>query len=340
MRLARFLILPILALCVIAPAASASVTIGQLLPPYAAGSCAAAIAQNAVETGTQSYTVPAGGGVITSWQTQTGPGAGKVKLKVFRATASPTQYLIVGEEGPHDIAANTSPTFSSGVRVPVQAGDLLGLHGVGTNCTSYQPGKNGYHSLGFGIGQDPLAGSIGTVDGGTSQMAIEITAKIEPDGDGDGYGDETQDQCPADATAHALPCPLPPPAPPAPDTTPPSLKLSSKAKQAALKAKAVIAIASADESVSLKATGSVAIPGGSSFSLTPTGANATANAKASLSLAIPKEARKKIKKALNEGKKVRASVHVVAKDAAGNTSSANQSIKIVKPPAKKPKAKS
>jgi hypothetical protein len=101
-----------------------------------------------------------------------------------------------------------------------------------------------------------------------------------------------------------------------------------------VKAKAVIAIASANESVSLNATGSVSIPGGSSFSLTPTSGNAAANAPVSLSLAIPKEARKKIQKALKEGKKVKASVHVVAKDAAGNTSNANQSITIVKPPKK------
>jgi hypothetical protein len=336
-RIARLLILSLLALGVIAPAASASTTIGQLLPPYAAGSCGASVAQTAVETGTQSYAVPAGGGVITSWQTQTGPNAGTVKLKVFRPTGSPTVYYVVGEDGPRSIAANTSPSFSSGIRIPVQAGDLLGLHGAGTNCTSYQPGKNGYHSVGFGLGMDPLAGNNATVEGGTSQMALEITAKIEPDADHDGYGDETQDQCPADAAAHLLPCPVAT-TPPPPDTTPPSLKLSSKAKQAALKAKAVIAIASADEAVSLKATGSVAVPGGSSFSLTPTSANAAANVNASLSLAIPKEARAKIKKALKEGKKVKASVHVVAKDAAGNTSNANQTITIVKPPAKKHKA--
>jgi hypothetical protein len=338
-RLVRLCFLSLAVLACTAQAASASATIGQLLPPYAAGSCGATVAQTAVETGTQSYAVPAGGGVITSWQTQTGPNAGKVKLKVFRATANPTQYLIVGEEGPHNIAANTSPSFSSNVRVPVQGGDLLGLNGAGTNCTSYQAGKNGYHSVGFGLGLDPLAGSIGTVEGGTSQMALEITATIEPDADHDNYGDETQDVCLNDPGAHALPCTPPPVIPPPPDTTPPSLKLSSKAKQAALKAKAVIVVAtSTNEAANLKASGSVSITGGSSFSLIPSGADIAANVSTSLSLAIPKEARAKIKKALKEGRKVRASVHVVAKDAAGNVSNANQTVAIVKPPKKKPKA--
>jgi hypothetical protein len=336
-RLVRLCFLSVAILACTAQAASASTKIGQLLPPYAAGACGASVAQTAVETGTQSYAVPAGGGVITSWQTQTGPNAGTVKVKVFRATASPTQYLIVGEEGPHSILANTSPSFSSNVRIPVQGGDLLGLHGTGTNCTSYQPGKNGYHSVGFGIGLDPLAGSVGTVEAGTSQMAVEIAATIEPDADHDNYGDETQDVCLNDPGAHVLPCTPAPVTPPAPDTTPPSLKLSSKAKQAALKSKAVIVVASSSEAANLKASGSVSIPGGSSFSLTPAGADVGVNASTSLSLAIPKEARAKIKKALNEGKKVRASVHVVAKDAAGNSSNANQSIAIVKPPAKKHK---
>jgi hypothetical protein len=337
-RPARLLLsLSTLLFAAIASPALANTTIGQLGTPYAGGSCGGnALVQTAVETGT-SYAVPAGGGVITSWQSRTGTLPGTVKIKVYRPTGVAGQYFIVGEEGPHSILANSSPSFTAGVRIPVKAGDLLGMLGTGFNCSSYYPGQNGYHTSNFPMGTDPLTGTTASIEGNGTQFALEIAATIEPDADHDEYGDETQDACLNDV-AHALPCTPPVVAPPAPDTTPPSLTLSSKAKQAALKAKAVIAIASANESVGLNATGSVSIPGGSSFSLTPTSGNAAANAPVSLSLTIPKEARKKIQKALKEGKKVKASVHVVAKDAAGNTSSANQSITIVKPPAKKHKA--
>ncbi|HVY96728.1 MAG TPA: hypothetical protein VHA54_07190 [Solirubrobacterales bacterium] len=292
-----------------------------------------------------SYAVPAGGGVITAWQTKTLGNPGTIKLKVFRPTGLLGQYLSVGEEGPHAVAANTAPTFS-GVRIPVQAGDLLGMLGVGLNCTSeYMPTKLGYKVQVFPMGVDPAPGSTASVESNGSGSAIEIAATVEPDVDGDGYGDETQDACPADASAHKLPCPPPAtkpepapatPAPPAPprDTVPPALKLSSKARQAALKAKAVVASATADEAVAFKATGSVSVPGAGAFSLNPASAPGAAGTKVGMALRIPKAARAKIGKALKEGKIVRASVHVIATDAAGNSSNASQSVTIVSPPKK------
>jgi hypothetical protein len=338
-----FLLLAVVGLLLPA-AASAGTTIGQLLPPYAAASCGGrAIVQMSAEVGTTSYAVPAGGGVITSWQTQTLGNPGTIKLKVFRPTGIPGQYLTVGEEGPHNVAANTSPTFSSGVRIPVQAGDLLGMLGVGLNCSSeYMSTKLGYKLQAFPEGVDPAPGSVASIESNGTGSAIEIAAKVEPDVDGDGYGDETQDACPADASAHTLPCPLPAPktepapqpGPPARDTTAPVLKLSSKVKQPALKAKAVIANATADEAVTFKATGSVTVPGAGAFSLTPATAPGVAGAKVGLPLGIPKSAHIKIKTALKEGKTVRASVHVIATDAAGNASNASQSVAIVNAPKK------
>jgi hypothetical protein len=126
-------------------------------------------------------------------------------------------------------------------------------------------------------------------------------------------------------------------APPPPDTKAPQITLSSKAKQDALKAKAVIAIASADESVTFSASGSVNVPGAGAFSLTPTTAAGAANAKTGLSLGLSKTVRNKIKAALKNGKKVSASLHVVARDTAGNTSNATQSVTIKKSAPKKHK---
>jgi hypothetical protein len=339
LRLVRLLLpLTLLIFAATASSALASTTIGQLGTPFEGGSCGGnALIQTSVESGTP-YVVPTGGGVITSWQSRTGANGGTVKVKVYRPTGVLSQYYVVGEEGPHAITANKSPVFSTGVRIPVQAGDMLGMLGIGFNCTSSKPAQNGFHVSNFPMGTDPLTGTTASVEGGNGQTALEIAANVEPDADKDEYGDETQDACPADATAHALPCPVPPPAPPAPpapDTTPPAIALSSKSTQPALKQGAVLAIVSTNENATLKATGSVSIPGAGAYSLTPASAASAANAKTTLSLGFSKTTRKKVKKALKEGKVVRASVHVVATDAAGNPNNATQSIKIVNPPTKK-----
>jgi hypothetical protein len=325
-RVARLLLpVSILLFGLSAAPALASTQIGQLGSPYEAGQCASvAILQTTVETGTISYEVPAGGGVITSWATRTGKDAGTAKLKVFRKTAVATEFTVVGEDGPRQVKKETSPTFS-GVRIPVQGGDQLGLIGSGTNCNSYHAGQNGYHSFAYDIGQDPAVGTTSPVKSGTSQMAIEVAATVEPDADGDNYGDETQDACLNNSLGHELPCPAlpgPPAPPPIPDITAPQIILSSRAKQDALKAKAVIATVIADENVTFSASGSVNVPGAGAFSLTPTTAAGAANAKTSLSLGLSKTTRKKISTALKNGKTVKASLHVIAKDAAGNTSNA------------------
>jgi hypothetical protein len=184
-RIAKFLLpLSVLLLAVSASPAAASTQIGQLGAPYEAGQCAGvAVVQTAVETGTIPYEVPAGGGVITSWQTRTGKDAGTVKLKVFRKTAVATEFTVIGEDGPRQVKKETSPSFS-GVRIPVNAGDLLGLVGSGTNCNSYHAGQNGYHSLAWDIGQDPAVGTTSPVKAGVGQMALEVGATIEPDADG------------------------------------------------------------------------------------------------------------------------------------------------------------
>ncbi len=327
MRLVRLLLPVPLILAIFATPAAASTTLGQLLPPYAAGSCAGnGVVQTAVEPGTNSYAVPAGGGVITSWKTQTATNSGTMKLKIFRPTGNAGEYFIVGEEGPHNIAANTSPSFSSGVRIPVQAGDLLGMVGVGVNCVSYQPGKNGYHLSAYDLGVDPAVGTTATVFSGGTQDAIEMQATVEPDTDKDGYGDETQDQCPADPNAHLSPCPAPP------KTL--VVTLSARPKQAALKAGGVIVTASANKAVTFKATGSVST-GGKVFSLIPTTADAAAGAKTRLKLSMAKSVKNKIKRALKAGTLVRASVHVNAKDAEGNPINVTQGVTVVKPAKKR-----
>jgi IPT/TIG domain/PASTA domain len=73
-----------------------------------------------------SYAVPAPGGVITSWSTNAGPGAGQLyEMKIFRPV-TPGTYLVVAHDGPRPLVPSTLNTFP--VSIPVLPGDIVGLH--------------------------------------------------------------------------------------------------------------------------------------------------------------------------------------------------------------------
>jgi hypothetical protein len=181
-----------------ASSASASITIGQS-PPTAGSleSCDAAGVglQLTVASGVD-YVVPAGGGVITAWQTSlTGP----IGFSVYRGSG--TTFTRVAED--NATVAGIPTTFS--VRTPVQAGDRIGLRipGATPGCLSNTnlPGDH------IGVAVDAPIGSP-TPFAAPSGYRFNVAAVVEPDADGDGFGDETQDQCPGNASAHGA-CPVP-----------------------------------------------------------------------------------------------------------------------------------
>jgi hypothetical protein len=154
-------------------------------------------------------------GVITEWRTTVQLGEGPVPpeaqellgplyrqgLQVYRP-AGGDSYTLVGESlgGP----LNLSGTSSYPARVPVQAGDHLGLGG--TFFTFYCPETGDAADVtGFVVGT-PSIGSTKEFEVET-EFQVPVVAKIEPDVDGDGYGDETQDQCPQSA-AYQTACPV------------------------------------------------------------------------------------------------------------------------------------
>jgi hypothetical protein len=168
-------------------------------------------------------------GVITKWSVNVGAAlpAGQVSLpetlKVFRANPVNATVLAVG--GDAETLVPGLNTFAT--RIPVQAGDLLGISPGGGN--------------GFLYCKEPaLKSSLGAFEGAASTgttvpyvqlqepLRIPVIATVEPDADGDGYGDETQDKCPTDASTHEA-CPLPPP--PAPTQQPITLSASAAAKK-------------------------------------------------------------------------------------------------------------
>jgi len=154
-------------------------------------------------------TAPASG-VVTKWKIRLIPVPISVpqQLKVYRPTASSSQFQVVGESAVSNVVAGDN-TFAT--RIPIQAGDRLGLYGnstIGTLfCAENPETENPGNVVGIFPGNSP-PGSTATLAGTEPEWLVPAVAVIEPDADNDGFGDETQDQCPQNATVQAA-CPLP-----------------------------------------------------------------------------------------------------------------------------------
>jgi predicted lipoprotein with Yx(FWY)xxD motif len=135
-----------------AQALAATTTIGQLAPdPYTyeyvapyyvytyyppEAICATPedLLQSSVSSGTP-YVVPTNGETITSWSTNASEGANQtMTFKVFRET-TPSNYEVVGHDGPRTFsrgapgpAPNEGIRTFSGLSLPVQPGDVIGLY--------------------------------------------------------------------------------------------------------------------------------------------------------------------------------------------------------------------
>lgn len=177
--------------------ASGAITLGQTQSSNTA--CAApgfVDVQTKVGAGVPSYTVPPGGGVITSWQHQARDiDNAQLKFKVLRGPASPVgaaAFTVVGESG---FASVPDPIlYSFPIRIPVQAGDRLAV-ATGPNAAAAPPACN----VGTATPADEVYEGPDFATGGTlnpfNTFRINVAAVMEPDADGDGYGDETQDNC-------------------------------------------------------------------------------------------------------------------------------------------------
>ena len=146
-------------------------------------------------------TAPAG--VLTKWRVNLVPVPAVLphSLKVLRPSATAGAIQIVGETQVNVVGgANVFPA-----RIPVQAGDRIGLISAGALgtlfCKTVAP-------LGvIGVFEPGTTGSLVTFEQGAAPIRAPVAAVIEPDADNDGFGDETQDQCPQGATAQG-PCPI------------------------------------------------------------------------------------------------------------------------------------
>jgi hypothetical protein len=209
-RLIRFLLGPLVVgaatVALIAPAgAGAATTVGETFTP-SGYPCQDNNWELQTTSPSDSYVVTSAG-ILTSFSYLGGadqPPNG-LKLEVARTTATPDQYLTVGASAEKFPAINTMNTYTD-ISIPVQAGDMLGLHSDGTNrnCGVLASGYT-THYLGL---TDPVAGDTVTTTF-TAGVRLDISATLEADCDADGLGDETQD---ADKSSCSPP----------PSTTPPT----------------------------------------------------------------------------------------------------------------------
>jgi hypothetical protein len=188
-----------------APAAQASVTIGQAHDSgFTCGGAEYPLVQAAAPSA-PSYTVPSGGGVLTSWSHQANADTTTtLRLKVYLPTADPSKFTAVGESSIspvlHPSTLNTFPT-----RIPVQAGDLLGMSVITGSAPACLFSSVSGDLIRLGSG-DPAVGTDSTfVFPGPSER-INVSAVLEADADHDRFGDETQDQCPTNPSTQG-PCP-------------------------------------------------------------------------------------------------------------------------------------
>jgi hypothetical protein len=109
--------------------------------------------------------------------------------------AGGTQFTVIGQSAVQAIVngPNSFPT-----RIPVQAGDVLGVYvqhgGNVAYCQEAAPMFNeGDKTREINATQNPAVGTTLNFAGNELAARLDASAVIERDADGDGFGDETQD---------------------------------------------------------------------------------------------------------------------------------------------------
>jgi hypothetical protein len=179
-----------------APAgASAATTLGETFAPAFGGSCVGGMdGYEVVQThraSGPSYAAPSAG-VLTSWSFQPSTTESTtLTLRVFRPTASPHQFKVIADAGLLQTIAASSVLKSFTAHIPVEAGDLIGIHSTDGACAT-QTSSPGDVYDGHILPPITPVGGTGLYSEGSGNI-YDISAKLEPDCDKDGLGDDTED---------------------------------------------------------------------------------------------------------------------------------------------------
>jgi hypothetical protein len=199
MRSRLITILSVATLFAVLPvAASASTSVGATPPPGSttAADCNADSGHvTRTSTGVTNPYIATVSGVVTEWQFQATTNPGTLVFQILNGDpAMNTTFTPVVESTPEVAAADTLNKFAT--RLPITAGQFVGLRTITTSHGCYYLGSTGFTDFGSTAPPAPTPASGPSSYGNASgTAATNIAATIEPDADGDGYGDETQDGC-------------------------------------------------------------------------------------------------------------------------------------------------
>jgi hypothetical protein len=177
------------ALLIAAPAAGAATLLGQLPGGDSPDDCVenASAAQSSVAAGTP-YAAPSDG-VVTAWAHWGDSGTpGSGRLVVWRHVGG-TSYTVVGRSDTAAFSPGSVNVFTT--RIPVAAGDVIGLHADTAVVSCFFSGMAG-DAIDTGLG-NPAPGETLDLATPIPDRRLNLAANLEPDADCDGFGDETQD---------------------------------------------------------------------------------------------------------------------------------------------------
>ncbi len=161
------------------PAGAATTTLGQLGGAPSACEANLEAVQTSVSSGTP-YTVPAGSWFVTSWSTQAGDGpapSGSLQLEVWRATATPDQYMLVGISQIETTSTSGTNTFPLSPPIVVQGGDMLGLRNLTQDYGCASVGGPGLTSPSTNP-TAPVPGETRTLPPFPSPVTLNISATL------------------------------------------------------------------------------------------------------------------------------------------------------------------
>jgi hypothetical protein len=245
-------------------------------------------------------------GIITKWtvNVQPTPGSTIQALRVLRLNTATKTAQVVGEAS----ATVTGGQNAFDARIPVQAGDRLGLFSGGSPVgTLFCQDPGGEDLLGAFPGGGAGVGSSVPYFESSSPIRVPVSAVLEPDADGDGFGDETQDKCPQAASTQAE-CPV---------VVLDSFPLAKKSS--------IVVLVAASESGSVSVSGTAKLPKAKKASssaqakLKKVKKNVTAGKIARFTLRFPGNLKAALR-ALPRGKKITVKLQATATNVAGQVS--------------------
>ncbi|MFT4049065.1 MAG: hypothetical protein QM648_04415 [Solirubrobacterales bacterium] len=174
------------------------------LPANSGSSCVSATSCTffqAADDGATPYAASSSG-VLTGFTINQGSsmiGVNTAQLRVFRPNGGST-WKVVGESPATAMFVGCCGAIPSTLpaRVPVQAGDRIGVTVHYDGNTAWQSSAGAGNTVAQVTGVNPSLGSVLVPLNllATANSKVNVTASFEPDADHDGFGDITQDLCP------------------------------------------------------------------------------------------------------------------------------------------------